>query len=308
MVCVCNATYCDEFPPLVNLNPNEAAVYVSSITPTTITIKIDDSTRYQTMLGFGGAFTEKVAFSFLNVNLSSALQSTLLGAYFGEEGIGYTIGRVPMEGGDIDGYEDTDDNVPNDFDLNHFNLTDVDFLLKIPVIKGVQQLVGDKLKLFATPWSAPAWMKASGKFGGGDINSQLKGDMNGPYYRTWANYFIKYFEAYAEQGIHFWGMTVQNEPVSGIMVEWKGMFMNAEMHRKFVRPNSVRIELTFDRGNSRNDLDGVAFITPEYQHVVVLQNRNMTATYQVSIQDAGLTGKELRLDIEPRSLVTLVWN
>uniref|UniRef100_A0A914BWN7 Glycosyl hydrolase family 30 beta sandwich domain-containing protein n=1 Tax=Acrobeloides nanus TaxID=290746 RepID=A0A914BWN7_9BILA len=77
---------------------------------------------------------------------------------------------------------------------------------------------------------------------------------------------------------------------------------------KFVRPNSVRVELTVDRDNSRNDLDGVAFITPEYQHVVVLQNRNMSATYQVSIQDAGLAGKELRLDIEPRSLVTLVWN
>jgi O-glycosyl hydrolase len=75
-----------------------------------------------------------------------------------------------------------------------------------------------------------------------------------------------------------------------------------------VRPNSVRVELTIDRDNSRNDLDGVAFITPEYQHVVVLQNRNMSATYQVSIQNVGLAGKELRLDIEPRSLVTLVWN
>jgi hypothetical protein len=38
------------------------------------------------MLGFGGAFTEPVAYSLLGVNLSSALQSTLLGAYFGEEG------------------------------------------------------------------------------------------------------------------------------------------------------------------------------------------------------------------------------
>jgi glucosylceramidase len=85
----------------------------------------------------------------------------------------------------------TDDMVPNDFDLNHFNLTKADFLLKIPMIKSVKQLVGDQLKLFATPWSAPAWMKASGKSNGGDVNSQLKGDMNGPYYRTWANYFIK---------------------------------------------------------------------------------------------------------------------
>uniref|UniRef100_A0A914E3P8 Glucosylceramidase n=1 Tax=Acrobeloides nanus TaxID=290746 RepID=A0A914E3P8_9BILA len=189
MVCVCNATYCDEFPPLVNLNPNEAAVYISSISGK----RFENSTINFTPLG----------------NIS----------------IGYTIGRVPMEDGD------TDDDVINDFELNHFNLTKADFLLKIPMIKAVKQLVGDKLKLFATPWTAPAWMKASGKFGGGDINSQLKGDMNGPYYRTWANYFIKYFEAYAEQGINFWGMTVQNEPVSGVMVEWQAMFMNAEMHR-----------------------------------------------------------------------------
>jgi O-glycosyl hydrolase len=77
---------------------------------------------------------------------------------------------------------------------------------------------------------------------------------------------------------------------------------------KLVRPGSIRIELTFDRGNTRNDLDGVAFITPDNQHVIVLQNRNMTATYQVSIRDADINGKEIRLDIEPRSLATLIWN
>lgn len=43
--------------------------------------------------------------------------------------------------------------------------------------------------------------------------------------------FLRFFEAYAQQGINFWGMTVQNEPVSGVFVSWGGMFMNAEMHR-----------------------------------------------------------------------------
>lgn len=44
------------------------------------------------------------------------------------------------------------------------------------------------LKLFSSPWSAPGWMKTSGKMSGDGI---LKGDIGGPYYQIWANYFVR---------------------------------------------------------------------------------------------------------------------
>uniref|UniRef100_A0A914BY75 Glucosylceramidase n=1 Tax=Acrobeloides nanus TaxID=290746 RepID=A0A914BY75_9BILA len=151
-------------------------------------------------------------------------------------------------------------------------------------------------------------MKATNQFYGGGFNGRLKGDVNGPYYQTWAKYFVRFFEEYAKLGINFWGVTVQNEAVSGVTSPWAAMYMSAEMHSKFIRPNSTKIDMVIDRGNDRNDLDGVAFVTPTNQHVVVLQNRNMTTVYQVEIQDAEIDGKALQLEIEPRSIVTIVWN
>lgn len=46
-----------------------------------------------------------------------------------------------------------------DFDLKNFNLTFEDHTYKIPLLKMAQERVGEKLKLFASPWSAPDWMK-----------------------------------------------------------------------------------------------------------------------------------------------------
>jgi glucosylceramidase len=60
--------------------------------------------------------------------------------------------------------------------------------LQIPFIKQAMQLTNGDLKLFASPWSAPGWMKTNGHMKGGGT---LKGVPGGPYYTTWANYFVK---------------------------------------------------------------------------------------------------------------------
>jgi glucosylceramidase len=52
-----------------------------------------------------------------------------------------------------------------------------------------RDLTQNKLKLFASPWSAPGWMKQTGKMIGGGT---MIGAVNGPYYQTWANYFVRY--------------------------------------------------------------------------------------------------------------------
>ena len=52
-----------------------------------------------------------------------------------------------------------------------------------------RDLTQNKLKLFASPWSAPGWMKQTGHMVSGGT---MIGDVNGPYYQTWANYFVRY--------------------------------------------------------------------------------------------------------------------
>lgn len=65
-------------------------------------------------------------------------------------------------------------------------------------------------------------MKTSGQMIGGGT---LRGPPNGSYHVTWANHYVKFLETYKKNGVTFWGLTVQNEPVSGIDLSYKWQTM-----------------------------------------------------------------------------------
>lgn len=67
------------------------------------------------------------------------------------------------------------------------------YFFQIPYLKRAQELSKKKLLIFGSPWSAPAWMKTNDNMTG---NGTLKGQPGGPYYKSWAQYFVryKYFE------------------------------------------------------------------------------------------------------------------
>ncbi|VDN06504.1 unnamed protein product [Thelazia callipaeda] len=249
IVCVCNATFCDDLPQLTKLKPLQAVVYITSESgkrfektffsfkplkngSEIIRLKINDQIKYQTILGFGGAFTDSAG---ININsLKQSTQINLLQSYFGEKGIQYTIGRVPMASCDFSTRVYSYDDIPNDFTLSNFSLAEEDMKFKIPYIKRAISLTNSTLKLFATPWSAPGWMKSSGKMVGGGT---LRGSPDGPYHTTWANYYVKFLEAYQNHNITFWGLTVQNEPVTGVDLsyKWQTMYFSPKTERDFVR-------------------------------------------------------------------------
>lgn len=68
----------------------------------------------------------------------------------------------------------------------------------------------NNLKLLASAWTAPKWMKTNGEYAGFGF---LKQEM----YQTWADYFVKFLDRYKDQGIEFWGVTTGNEPHTVIM-------------------------------------------------------------------------------------------
>ncbi|PIO66517.1 hypothetical protein TELCIR_11768 [Teladorsagia circumcincta] len=115
-------------------------------------------------------------------------------------------------------------------------------------------LTGDNLLLYASPWSAPGWMKATGSMKGGGA---LIGEVNGKYYRSYASYLVKFFEEYAKNGISFWGMTLQNEPTSGSLpfYGWQTMFFTAGMQRDFVK---VTLGPMFKNNRMTQDLKLIA--------------------------------------------------
>lgn len=123
--------------------------------------------QMQKVFGFGGAFTDAVAFN--KQKLSPQMQEQFIESYFGETGAGYTMGRVNMGACDFSRMDYTFSNTSGDLELNDFCLRDdqsrdapcgSDY--KIPVIQKAQEAIknqGDELKLFASVWSAPTWYK-----------------------------------------------------------------------------------------------------------------------------------------------------
>ena len=189
-------------------------------------INIYPEFKYQKVLGFGAAFTETSAYNFSL--LSPDLQQKLTELYFGKSGIGLNFCRTHINSCDygIDEYTYVED---GDVDLKTFSI-DRERKDIIPMIKAARKVNPD-LWLFASPWSPPAWMK--------DNKSMIRGGRLLPeYYKTWAKYFSLYLEEYKKEGIDFFGVTVQNEPIAVQTWEsciWTGK-EEGEFAVNFLRP------------------------------------------------------------------------
>jgi len=82
------------------------------------------------------------------------------------------------------------------------------------------------MTIYASPWSPPAWMKTN--------NNMLNGgELKPEFADAWANYYIKFIEAYEKQGIPIFGITVQNEPAA--VQRWESCIYTAEQERDFVK-------------------------------------------------------------------------
>jgi glucosylceramidase len=158
--------------------------------------------------------------------MPAASRLAILQAYFSpDQGHGYTLCRTPINSCDfsLGNYAYTE--VDGDARLEHFNI-DRDLKSLIPMIREARQISGGNLKLFASPWSPPAWMKTNGEMNHG-------GKLRPEYREAWANYYVRYIREYAKEGIPIWGLTVQNEPEAS--QTWDSCLYTGEEERDFVR-------------------------------------------------------------------------
>jgi glucosylceramidase len=250
-VCVCDAQSCDSVEPVEPVKENQAVVYTSDksgqrLDRTTLTMRtvqigaeqlnitLDSTQQYQYIDGFGGAFTDAAGINI--AALPQSAQDFLLKSYFSSDGIEYTIGRIPISSADFSTRTYSYDDVANDFNLTHFALVDDDLKYKIPYIKAAQNYSSRPIRLFGSSWSAPAWMKTSGRM---DSNGTLLGEpkVGDPYYTTWANYYVRFLQEYAKHNITMWALTAQNEPTTGFLYNyaWQTQAFTAEMQRDFIK-------------------------------------------------------------------------
>lgn len=199
------------FRPLVETSERDFYVFVNP-----------DKT-FQTMLGIGGALTDASAETFAKIPVDK--QQEILEAYYDpQKGIGYTLGRTNINSCDFSSgsYTYVEE---GDKELASFNI-DHDKNYKIPLIKKAIDAAGGKLTLFASPWSPPAFMK--------DNNNMLRGGKLKPeYYQSWALYYTKFIKSYEQEGIHIWGITIQNEPMA--TQTWESCIYFAEDERDFLK-------------------------------------------------------------------------
>jgi glucosylceramidase len=192
---------------------------------TDISVFVDTSKRFQAIFGFGGAVTDATAD--LYARLKPAAKKAFITACFDpREGLGYTIMRTSINSSDFgtDTYtyvKDGDKSLAS-FDIGH------DLKNRIPLLReglAAARGYGSEMRVIATPWSAPAWMKAN--------KTMLKGGKLLPEYReAWAQYYVEFIQAYEKAGVPIWGLSVQNEPMA--TQTWESMLYTAEDETRFL--------------------------------------------------------------------------
>jgi glucosylceramidase len=190
---------------------------------TQVCVFTDPDKTYQTFMGIGGALTDASAETFSKI--PGPKQKELLDAYFdSQKGICYTLARTNINSCDFSSGSYTYV-TEGDKDLKSFSI-DHDMKFRIPFIKKAIEAAGGKLTLFVSPWSPPAYMK--------DNNDMLHGGkLNPGYYQIWADYFVKFINAYEKAGIPVWGMTIQNEPMA--TQKWESCIYTANDERDFLK-------------------------------------------------------------------------
>jgi glucosylceramidase len=185
---------------------------------------VDPARRFQTLMGFGGAFTEAAAVTWFKLGPEQR-QAVLSACFDPVHGHGYTLCRVHMNSCDfaLGNYAHAD--VDGDFALASFNI-DRDRQALLPFIQAAQRVAGRPLQLLMSPWSPPAWMKTSGAMNGG---GQLRPECRD----AWARCYVRFIQAYAAEGVPIWGVSVQNEPAA--TQRWDSCIYSAEEERDFVR-------------------------------------------------------------------------
>lgn len=154
----------------------------------------------QTVLGFGGAFTDSAAYNYAKMDRETKKQA--LEALFGETGLGYRFCRLCIGSSDfaVEEYCYVEE---HDTTLSTFSIAR-DKQYVIPFVKDAMAFTNGGITWFASPWSPPAFMKDNGsRFGGGKLKTE--------YYALYAEYLVKFVQAYQAEGIEISMLTLQNE-------------------------------------------------------------------------------------------------
>jgi glucosylceramidase len=186
-------------------------------------ITVNDQTIYQTWDGFGGTFNE-VGWDVLSL-LGQADRDRAIELLFGINGARFAFGRVPIGASDYAVTRYTLAETPNDYSMDQFSIAhDQQYL--IPYIQAALAVKSD-IRLWASPWSPPPWMKDNNAIDGGNMRDDAM------ILSAHALYLAKFVEEYAKIGITIEAIHPQNEP--GYETRYPSCLWTAELMNRYIR-------------------------------------------------------------------------
>lgn len=192
----------------------------------TIMLKRDQA--YQTIDGFGAAITGSTAYNLLKMQPDDRA-AFLKQTFSHTDGFGMSYIRICIGCSDFSLSEYTCCDKPG---IENFALTVEEIQYVIPVLKEILTY-NPELKIMASPWTAPKWMKVNNLTDLQPYDSWTGGQLNPAYYQDYATYFALWIKAFNKEGIDIYAMTPQNEPLN--RGNSASMFMGWEEQRDFVK-------------------------------------------------------------------------
>ncbi|WP_168879830.1 glycoside hydrolase family 30 protein [Rhizobium sp. P28RR-XV] len=246
--------------------------------------------------GFGACFNELGWIALQKT--SSEERDEMLRLLFSPEEMAFTYCRLPIGANDYSAswysYNETD----GDFDMSAFSIAR-DHEAVIPYIKAAKAIRGSELTLFASPWSPPTWMKFPQAYNHGHVIWEDR------YLKAYADYFVRFVEAYEAEGISISAVHPQNEPDSDQKFpscRWTGEQLR-DFLRDYLAPAissaGLTTELwlgTIERGDIRGDFNKFVLPTladPEAR--AVIKGVGFQWAGKHSIRQAQMSAPDLEL-------------
>lgn len=194
----------------------QATITLGGVSNGATNVRVNDSRTYQTMVGFGAAFTDSSTLLLNRVNqFNATTYNNLMNDMFNTNtGLGWSFWRVPIGSNDFATTATHWNNAavqgPAGDPTQNFALTAQDTGHIIPVINDALA-VNPGIKTVASAWSPPGWMKSNNSMicNTGGVDSTLLPAHN----QSYADYIRKWIQAYQAQGIPIWAVTPINEPL-----------------------------------------------------------------------------------------------
>lgn len=195
----------------------------------TKTMKLNAADQMQEIDGFGSAITGAAAENLLKKMTDAQRADFLKQTFDPKTGYGFSYIRVPIGCSDFSRAEYT---LCDKEGLDNFTLTAEETDYIIPVVKEILA-INPNVKIIASPWTAPRWMKVDNLNDLKPYNSWTSGQLNPKYYKDYGQYFVMFIKAFENNGIPIHAVTPQNEPLN--RGNSASMYMGWEEARDFIK-------------------------------------------------------------------------